>query len=92
MLTWSTGATRTVGQSLDHFIRYRLPALLVAAFLIGLIPAPADFLLGNRGEPVLAIIAPLLLTIAAGLVCSSVALLKIVLWPFKLIGKRSHDM
>ena len=48
---------------------------------LALLPLPASYYLGNKGEPLLAVIAPLLLIIALGLVCASWWLLLAIMWP-----------
>ncbi|KIK67657.1 hypothetical protein GYMLUDRAFT_215793 [Collybiopsis luxurians FD-317 M1] len=76
-----------VDRSLRDFGQRKLPRLLLASFVVSLFPLPEQFFLGTGGDWLLALIAPLLLMIASGLVCVSWALLVLLMWP---IGKISH--
>ncbi|KAK1227266.1 hypothetical protein PQX77_009753 [Marasmius sp. AFHP31] len=58
----------SVLQSLKFFSCTTYPKLLVASFIVSLLPLPEEYYLGNAGEYLFALIAPLLLTLATGLV------------------------
>ncbi|TFY70018.1 hypothetical protein EVG20_g2909 [Dentipellis fragilis] len=86
---WSIGEAGapmpSVLQSLELFVKKALPTLLAISFGLALLPLPADYLLGNSGEAVLAPLAPVLLLIATGLVCVSWFILLALIWPFSRI-------
>ena len=71
----------SVSESLDTFTRTTLPRLLGAAVVISLLPLPRDYVLGNAGEAIFALHAPLVLLIATGLVSMSWCALCIAIWP-----------
>ncbi|KAA1475868.1 PGAP1-domain-containing protein [Dentipellis sp. KUC8613] len=98
-LAWSTGETGApmpgVSQSLELFVKKALPTALAVSFGIALLPLPAEYLLGNSGEAVLAPLAPVLLLVATGLVCVSWFILLALMWPFSRIlrsnGREKDD-
>lgn len=69
-----------VQQSLSSFVRWRLPWLLLLCFTFSFIPFRAHVWLGNEGEPMLAILAPLMLLVATGLVIVSWWVLSSLSW------------
>ncbi|KAJ8085833.1 GPI inositol deacylase [Marasmius tenuissimus] len=77
----------SVPQSLESFGRTTYPKLLVASSIVSLLPLPEEYYLGNAGEYFFALIAPLLLTLATGLVCVSWLLLTVLMWPIGRIGR-----
>ncbi|OBZ70020.1 GPI inositol-deacylase [Grifola frondosa] len=90
----ASGALPDVRSSLDRFARCVLPWALLASYVFSLVPLPAGFWLGNRGEPIFAPIAPLLLLIVTGLVFVSWWTLSLMLWPLSrilgMIGRSSR--
>ncbi|KAK7049752.1 GPI inositol deacylase [Paramarasmius palmivorus] len=80
------GSIPTVHQSLQLFCLGTLPKLVLGSFVMSWIPLPPGYYLGNSGEAILSPIAPLMLSVAAGLVCVSWALLNVCMWP---LGKVS---
>ena len=73
----------SVSESLFGFTRGTLPRLLVATFVISLLPLPKDYVLGNGGEVFFALHAPFVLLIATGLVVVSWWILRILMWPIR---------
>lgn len=73
----------SVSESLAIFTRRTLPQLLVATFVISLLPLPQDYVLGNRGEILFAPYTPLVLLIATGLVVISWWALCVVMLPIR---------
>jgi hypothetical protein len=71
----------SVLEALAKFCRTRLAPLLALLFIASLAPLPAEYLLGNQGEPYLAFISPLIVVIAAGLVCASWFVLILIMYP-----------
>ncbi|KAJ3740976.1 PGAP1-like protein-domain-containing protein [Lentinula detonsa] len=90
---WSSGENNAipcvppVSRSLTEFARRRLLKLLLASYLLSLLPLPDYLFIGMKGEWLYAPIAPLLLLIASGLVCVSWMVLVVTMWP---IGKISY--
>ncbi|KAI9064870.1 GPI-inositol-deacylase [Trametes sanguinea] len=84
-----------VRSSLELFVRRRMPWLVALAYAVSLLPLRAGVWLGNRGDPVFAPLAALLLPIAFGLVCVSWWLLLALIWPLKSVmrrfGRRRED-
>ena len=74
---------RSVSESLDTFTRSTLPRLLGTAVVISFIPLPRGYVLGNAGEAIFALHAPLVLLIATGLVSVSWWALYIAMWPLR---------
>ncbi|KAG6845440.1 hypothetical protein H0H87_009348 [Tephrocybe sp. NHM501043] len=62
-------AMPSVGDSLKYYSRHTLKRLLLASFVVALLPLPVKLYLGTGGDVHFAVIAPLLLLIASGLVC-----------------------
>ena len=73
----------SVSESLAIFTRRTLPQLLVATFVISLLPLPKDYVLGNGGEVLFAPYTPLVLLIATGLVVISWWVLCVVMLPIR---------
>jgi glycosylphosphatidylinositol deacylase len=63
-----------------------LPKLLLASFVISFVPFPDDYYLGNTGEPLFAPLAPILLLLSTGLVCTSWWVLCVLMWPIGRFG------
>ncbi|KAI0677215.1 GPI-inositol-deacylase [Trametes maxima] len=74
-----------VKSSLEFFARKRLPWLVPLSFIVSLLPLRAGLWLGNRGNSAFALLAPILLCVAFGLVCVLWWLLIALLWPLQLI-------
>ena len=72
-----------VSKSLSKFTRWTLPRLLVATFVVSLLPLPKDSVLGNGGEVPSALHAPFVLLIAPGLVVVNWWILRILMWPIR---------
>lgn len=81
------GTVPRVIDSLAKFLRARLPYLLGASYFISLIPLPAHLWLGNRGEPLLAPLAPLMLLVATGLVSVSWWLVLLLKLPLHYVSR-----
>ncbi|KAK0461784.1 PGAP1-like protein-domain-containing protein [Desarmillaria tabescens] len=81
--------TPMVSQSLDFFCRRRLPALLLGSFVFSIVPLPANYFLGTKGELCFSSLAPLFMAIAYGLVVISYWFLLALLWPLRLLSKLS---
>lgn len=77
----------TIEQSLSRFGRQKLPKLLLGSFLVSFVPLYGDLYLGNRGEPLLSLIAPLILLVATGLVFVSWWALVVLMWPLGKIAR-----
>ncbi|OSD04507.1 GPI-inositol-deacylase [Trametes coccinea BRFM310] len=77
-----------VRSSLEFFARRRMPWLVALAYVVSLLPSRAGVWLGNRGDPMFAALAVLLLPIAFGLVCVSWWLLMALMWPLKSVLRR----
>ena len=73
----------SVSESLSRFTRGTLPRLLVATFILSLLPLSKDYVLGNGGEVFFAPHAPFVLLIATGLVVVSWWLLGVLMWPIR---------
>ncbi|EKM59762.1 uncharacterized protein PHACADRAFT_85765 [Phanerochaete carnosa HHB-10118-sp] len=84
----TTGIMPSAGSSLTTFTCARLPILLLLALLTSFIPLPVGVLLGNRGEWLLAPIAPLLLLTVTGLVAISWTMVLALMWPLKTLTRR----
>ncbi|KAG1905635.1 PGAP1-like protein-domain-containing protein [Suillus fuscotomentosus] len=81
------GSMPNVSQSLVAFICHLLPKLLVASFVVALLPLSPGYYLGTRGEPFLAFLAPVLLVVATGLVCVSWWLVLLLMWPLRFLTR-----
>lgn len=64
-----------------------LPKLLIGSYAVGLLPFPANYYMGTKGEPLIAPVAPLLVFIVAGLVYTSWWILVLLLWPLSRLGR-----
>jgi hypothetical protein len=62
------GHLPSVSTSLQRYGNWLARRLLVASFLFSFVPLPKGYYLGNAGEPLFAVIAPLILVISSGLV------------------------
>ncbi|KAJ6616258.1 PGAP1-like protein-domain-containing protein [Mycena sp. CBHHK59/15] len=79
----------TVTQSLSMFTGKPLRRLFMTSLVFSMLPLPEKYYLGNRGEPVLSVIAPLLLLISSGFVCVSWWILQALIWPLGKLGRLS---
>ncbi|KAH9948731.1 GPI-inositol-deacylase [Amylocystis lapponica] len=81
---WGTvdkgGHTPSVSAALTYFTLRTLPVLLPLSFIISLLPLPAGLWLGNRGEALFAVLAPLLLLVATGAVGIVSGILAVTQW------------
>lgn len=59
---------------------------MLGSYIVACLPLPSKYYLGNRGEFLLAPIAPLLLLIVTGLVSISWWILLLLMWPIGRIG------
>lgn len=86
------GRELSVHESLGVFVRYQMPALMVASGVIALLPWDSDYYLGVGTElgVVRMVLAATLVGVAAGMVCVSWWLLVALMWPLRLLrrGKR----
>lgn len=82
------GITPNIWASLASFMRTRLSVLLGASFLVSFIPFPEDLWLGNKGEWLLAPIAPLMLVTVTGLVSVSWLLVTALMRPLTALLRR----
>lgn len=76
-----------VKELLGHFVRWRLPLLVLATLLVSLVPLPENMWLGTAGEPLLAPLAPLLLLISTGLVVVFWWVVMALMWPLSHLHK-----
>lgn len=67
-------------QSFKEYGRLLVRWLLPASFLLSFIPLSETYYLGNKGEPLLAPVAPLILCVASGLVCITWWVLSLLVW------------
>ncbi|KAJ7228247.1 PGAP1-like protein-domain-containing protein [Mycena pura] len=77
----------TVEQSIATFTGKPLRRLLLFSIFLSVIPLGEKYYLGNRGEPLLCAIAPLLLLVSSGVVCLSWWLLQALLWPLEKLSR-----
>ncbi|KAI0658506.1 GPI-inositol-deacylase [Cubamyces menziesii] len=77
-----------VKTSLEFFVRKRMPWLMIGSYCVSLLPLRVGVWLGNGGSPVFATLAVILFPITFGLVCVLWWILRILMWPFKLVMKR----
>ncbi|KAH0587945.1 hypothetical protein H2248_006694 [Termitomyces sp. 'cryptogamus'] len=87
---WGTAdrgaAMPSVGDSLSHYGRHTLTRLLFVSLVVALLPLPTCVYLGTGGDLYFAVIAPLVLLIASGLVCVIWGLLVVLMWPIGTIS------
>jgi pimeloyl-ACP methyl ester carboxylesterase len=81
------GSMPSVSQSLVAFTYRLLPKLLVASFVVALLPLSPDYYLGTRGELFLGFLAPVLLVVTTGLVCVSWWLILLLMWPLRFLAR-----
>ncbi|KAJ7126419.1 PGAP1-like protein-domain-containing protein [Mycena crocata] len=87
-MTETAGAPMpTVEQSLAAFMGRPLRRMLLGSIFLSALPLPENYYLGNRGEPLFALIAPLLLLISSGFVCVSWWILRAFSWPLGKLGR-----
>lgn len=85
----TVGSVPSVEASLITFVRGRLLVLMGHTCMVSLLPLPVGMWLGNRGEWILAPIAPLLLVTATGLVAVIWGAVITLMWPLKALTRRS---
>lgn len=85
------GQQLSVRESLGVFVKHRMPALMVVAGVIALLPLGPNYYLGVGNElgVLRAVLAVLLVGVATGMVCVSWWLLVALMWPFRLLGRGS---
>jgi glycosylphosphatidylinositol deacylase len=76
-----------VQKSLTMFITKTLPKLMLVSLVVAVMPLTENYYLGTRGQPILALLAPMLLFIATGAVCVSWWILVFLMWPLEKFGK-----
>jgi len=77
----------SVSETISLFTRETLPRLLGVAFVISLLPLPQDYVLGNEGEVVFALLTPLILLLSTGLVIVSWWTIRIIMLPIRILGR-----
>lgn len=77
----------SVSETISLFTRETLPRLLGVAFVISLLPLPQDYVLGNEGEIVFALLTPLILLLSTGLVIISWWIIRIIMLPIRILGR-----
>ena len=82
----------SVSESLSRFMHGALPWLLVATFIVSLLPLLKDYILGNSGEDFFTLHASFVLLIATGLVIVSWWILRILMWPIRKSTKSESGM
>ena len=77
------------GQSLDialsNFVKHRLVLFAGLSVFISVLPLHVGVWLGNRGQPMFALLAPFLLLIVTGLVAVSWWILKVCIWTWRVV-------
>ncbi|KAG6841827.1 hypothetical protein C0991_006234 [Blastosporella zonata] len=76
----------SVGDSLKQYGRHTFKRLLLASFVVAVLPLPVSLYLGTGGDIHFAAIAPLLLLIASGLVCVVWFVLVCLMWPIGTVS------
>ncbi|KAG5639694.1 hypothetical protein H0H81_005877 [Sphagnurus paluster] len=71
---WGTAdrAMPSVADSLTYYAQHTFKKFVLTSFLVAFIPLPTNYYMGTSGEPLFAPIAPLLTTVASGLVITPV--------------------
>ncbi|KAJ7639288.1 PGAP1-like protein-domain-containing protein [Roridomyces roridus] len=82
-----SGVVPSVEQSIKLLVGRTMQRLVIASVGLSLVPLPEQFYLGNGGEPIFSVIAPLLLLISSGFVCVSWWLLRVLMWPLGKLGR-----
>ncbi|KZP13457.1 PGAP1-domain-containing protein [Athelia psychrophila] len=77
-----------VAQLLSRWSSQRLLKAMVFSYAFAFLPIPAEYYLGTVGEVWLSPIAPLLLCITTGLVIVSWWMLRLLMWPIGMLGRR----
>jgi hypothetical protein len=72
-------------EALYNFCLRTLPKLSLFFVVLGLLPLPINYFMGNGGDPVFALVAPVLITMSTGLVCISWWILETIAWPMGLV-------
>ncbi|KAF6762055.1 PGAP1-like protein-domain-containing protein [Ephemerocybe angulata] len=81
------GQIPPVSVSLNRYSNLLIRRLLPASFIFSVVPLPKSYYLGNAGEPVFAVVAPLILTISSGLVIGTWWFLCVLL---AIVGKSTR--
>ena len=77
----------SVSETLSLFTRETLPRLMGVAFVVSLLPLPQDYVLGNGGEIVFALLAPLILFLVTGMVTVSWWAICIIVSPIRKLWR-----
>ncbi|KAI0701177.1 PGAP1-like protein-domain-containing protein [Cytidiella melzeri] len=83
----ASGTVPRVSDTISTLVRTRMVGLLVASCCISILPLPVHVWLGNRGEPLLVPLAPLMLLIATGLVSVSWWLVLLLQLPLYYVSR-----
>jgi hypothetical protein len=81
----------TVHQSISRFSLKTLPKLLVGSFVVSYVPLPESYYLGNGGDCLFALAAPVLMLLATGLVFIIWWVLLVLMWPLGKFGALYGD-
>jgi len=79
----------SVSESVSQFIGEDLAHFLAITFVVSLLPLPRDYVLGNGGEIAVALLTPLTLLLATGLVIVSWWAMCIMMLPIRILGRNS---
>ena len=77
----------SVSEVLSLFVRGILSRLLGVSIIVSLLPLPRDYILGNSGEIFFALLAPLILLLATGLVIVSWWAIRVVMFPIRILAR-----
>ncbi|EIW76288.1 PGAP1-domain-containing protein [Coniophora puteana RWD-64-598 SS2] len=95
LCAWREGRMRRHGKGISSvqekfglFVKGMLPKVLLASFVLALVPLPSSLYLGTRGEPLFAPLAPLIVMTATGAVIISWWMLSLVLMPIRWVRRR----
>ena len=81
----------SVSETISLFTRETLPRFLGFAIVISLLPLPRDYVLGNEGEVVFALLTPLILLLSTGLVVVSWWTIRIIMLPIRVLGRGRNN-
>lgn len=76
----------SVSEAHSQFVRETLPRLLGYSFAVSLLPLSQDYILGNSGEVLFALLTPLILLLVTGLVIVSWWAICIVMIPIRVLA------
>ncbi|KAF9006681.1 PGAP1-like protein-domain-containing protein [Cyathus striatus] len=74
------GTMPPLAKSITYYGRIMIYYLLPLSFIVSIIPIRESYYLGHEGQPMFALIGPLLLITASGLVCITWGLLSTLIW------------